>query len=433
VPIATPVLVGGMPSAVREWLAPEMEQMGFVLVSGGGTVSDGREAVPLSPGSPVGVELVRGDLRIAATGTVTFIEGDRVFAFGHPFLGAGRVEMPMVSAHVIHTLADTAGSLKLANVGEEIGAIVEDRAGAVVGVLGHRAAMIPLDVVVRGADYGEESYHYETIRHPRLAPLLAASVVGSSLRGVGYTADTTMLASGVVHLEGLADLPLEMAFASAGGGDPSLSIASELFFVLSNLTSNPFDELRIESMELEIEARLNSTRYLVEEVQYDRGTVKAGAPLRLRCVLRKYRGGTEIIELDVPIPDEIPQKHGLILAIGSPTYVQRALGDPLLARLRSAEDLEATVQALRERRPANYLSAAVYRAGGTLVSRGEVYTELPPTAQRLLATQSGPQSAQQRPLGSPLGAAEVRLDGPVRGGAHIRLRVDRRTEFGGDD
>ena len=214
------MLAGALPPAVREWLAPEIEPMGFVLTPGGGGSSSENAPEELGPGSPVGVELVRGDMRIAATGTVTMVDGERVFAFGHPFLGIGRTEMPMVSAEVVHTLSDLAGSVRLANVGGELGAIVEDRVGAVVGRLGHEAPMIPLSLTVRGGDYGEERYDYEVIPHPGLAPLMTGAVIGSSLQTSGYSMDSTLLATGRVRFKELPDLPLEMAFSSGLGGDP---------------------------------------------------------------------------------------------------------------------------------------------------------------------------------------------------------------------
>ncbi len=427
VPIATPVLVGGMPAAVQQWLAPELDALGLVLVPGGGGSSTAAE---LKPGSPVGVELVRGDMRIAATGTVTWVDGDRVYAFGHPFLGMGRVEMPMVAAEVIHTLADLAGSIKLANVGAEMGAIVEDREGAIVGRLGQTARMIPLDLIVRGADYGEQSFHYEMIPHARLAPVLAGAVIGSSLQGAGYSQDTTMLARGHVRLRGRPDLPLEMAFASGGGTDPTMAIATEVLMTLANLGLNPFDELEVEGLTLEIDAHLGPTSYQVEEVQYSRRMLDPGAPLRIRCILRKYRGDTVAHELELALPEKLVATDGLMLVVGSPAQVERTLGDPLTARLRSAVDLDSVVRIFLERRAAHRLTAVIYRPGGALVSRGGAYSELPPTAERLLTAQAASRSSPRGTFVSPLARSEVELDGPIRGGVQVRLRIDRREADG---
>lgn len=169
-PIRTPILGGGLVGPVRDWLAPQLEEMGFVLVSGGsGGPETGDDGTTLQPGSPVGVALVRGDMTIAATGTVTWVDEDRVYAFGHRFLGSGRTEMPMLAAEVLHTVPDMIGSVKLAQVGAEVGAILDDRLTAVVGRLGMQARMIPVDLVVRGADYGEQTFHFELVQNTTLA------------------------------------------------------------------------------------------------------------------------------------------------------------------------------------------------------------------------------------------------------------------------
>ena len=123
-PIATPIAAGGLTAELAEWVGPQFEELGFVMVGGGDADQDSIAGFELRPGGPVGVELVRGDLSLAATGTVTWVEDDLVYAFGHPFLGSGPVEFPMVSAHVVHTLADLAGSFKLTNIGTELGAII---------------------------------------------------------------------------------------------------------------------------------------------------------------------------------------------------------------------------------------------------------------------------------------------------------------------
>lgn len=431
-PIATPVLAAALPEAVRAWLAGELEPLGFVLAPGGGKASGAPDSGELRPGSPVGVELVRGDMRMAATGTVTLVEGDRVFAFGHPFLGTGRVEMPMVSAEVVHTLADLAGSMRLSNVGGELGAIVEDRLGAVVGRIGAHARMVPIDVTVRGGDYGDQTYHYEMIRHPRLAPVLAGAVVSTSLRTSGYSDEVTLLARGRVRLEGAPDLPLEMAYSSGAGPDPSMAVATELLLTLSSLGFNPFDELRLEGLELEIDANPEPISYRVQDVQYDRGGLAPGQPLHVRCVLQRYRGGTEIRDLEIPLPDDLSGRRGLVLLVGNPSAVDRALGDPVSKRLRSAVDLASVVRALDDRRADNRLTAVVYRSGSAFVARGEAWVELPPSAERLLATQGG---AQARPgaIAAALSRTEVELDGPVLGGARLTLRVDREEAEGDEE
>ncbi len=428
-PIATPVLVGGMPAAVRAWLSPELERLGFVLVPGGGAGRLPIVASELRPGSPVGAQLVRGDQNMTATGTVTFVDGERVFAFGHPFLGAGRVELPMVSAEVITTLADLAGSMKLTNVGSEVGAIVADRQGALVGRIGQRARMARLDLALRGADYGDRRYHFEIVSDRRLTPVLAGAVVAGALHGVGFTQESTLLVAGRVRLAGTQEVVLERAFSSDSRGHPGIELATDLLITLAGLGANPFDEARIESLTLEIDARAEPVSYTIEDVQYDRGMLDPGQGLRVRCALRRYRGATIVREIDVPLPDRLEDWSRLELVVGNPAQVDRLLGAPVAARLSSAVDLDSAVRALAELGGANRLQAVVFRAGGAVVARGETYSELPPTAERLLATQVGSPRARATQV-STVARGESVLDGPVRGGVRLRLRVDREDRGG---
>jgi hypothetical protein len=423
--IATPIVAGGLAPDVRDWLAERLDNDGFVLVAGGRNGSTSGDPSSLKPGSPVGVQLVRGDMSLAATGTVTWVEDGAVYAFGHPFFGAGPVEMPMVEAEVIHTLADMAGSVKLANVGAEIGAIVEDRNAAIVGRIGERARMVPVSLSVAGADYGEESYDFEIVKGSDLMPLFSGTAVANALRtNNGYSQKTTLLARGTIRLTDAPDLPLEMAFAGTGGSDPTFAVASELFLTLSTLWSNPIERVDVESVELQIEARSDVASYQVEALHYDRGALRAGQPLVVTCVLRKFRGDTETHEIVLDLPERLPRSGRLILAVGSPSGIDGVLGGRLARRLASAKDVSTVVDALSERRSAHRLTAIVYEPGKAVVSRGAAFTDLPPTVERLLS-KTAERVQSQRPLVTPLIRAEIELDGPVQGGKQLRLRLER--------
>jgi len=426
-PIATPIHVGGLAPAAREWITPHLEERGFVVVAGG-TGSDDGSGSPkrLEPGSPVGVELVRGDVRMAATGTVTWVDGDRVYAFGHPFLGTGPTELPMVAAEVIHTLADMAGSLKLANVGAELGAVIEDRQSTIVGRLGARARMIPVTLKVRGGNYGKRDYGFEVARSSDLTPLLAGLAVANSLlNNTGYLRQSTLLARGTVRLEGLPDVPLEMAFAGTRNSDPAIGVAADLFATLGRLWTNPFEEVEIKAVDLSIEVHPELVSYEVESLHFDRGTLAPGESLDVRCVLREYRGETVTREFSIPLPEQLPRSGTLVLAVSNPEGIDQVLGRLIDRRLASATDLHAIVEALGDRRSRHRLTAVVYEPGGSVVSRGVAYSELPPTAERLLSLQTGAGRRQNGRGVSPLVRVEQELDGPVEGGKQVRLRIDR--------
>jgi len=425
-PIATPILLSGVVGNVKSWLAPQLEELGFVMASGGAGGSANDIPTKLEPGSPVGVELVRGDMRMSATGTVTWVDAETIWAFGHPFLGMGRIEMPMVTAEVIHTLPDLAGSVKLANVGSVVGAIVEDRQSAIVGRIGQEARMIPIDVSIRGGDYDEQQFHFEAVQNSRLTPLLVGVVAANALYvNNGHTEKTTMLARGTVRLTGLPELPLEMAFSGAEDVDPSLAVAGQLFGTLNRLWSNPFQEVDVEGIELSVEVQGQPIGYRVENIHYDRGPLHPGETLTVQCVLREHRGGTVTRELSFELPEQLPRSGTLMLAVSNPAGIERALGSPLSRRVRSAGDMRSLVRALSDLRSSHRLTGVIYEPGGTVVARGMSYTELPPTAAKLLSLRATPEDRRVGPLVSPLSRAEIELAGPVHGGGKIRLRVDR--------
>jgi hypothetical protein len=429
-PIGTPIQASGLTPTVREWAAPQLEQLGFRLVAGGGTEGETGTASELKAGSPVGVSLVRGDMSLAATGTVTLVDGETVYAFGHPFLGAGKVEMPMVSASIVHTLADLAGSVKMASVGPEVGAILEDRLTAIVGRTGHRAQLIPLDVKVQGADYGEQQFHFEVARSSALSPLLAAVAVANSLSSnVGYDQEITMLSSGTIRVKGLPPIPIEVAGTSVGGGDPAIGVAVTLQQMLGSLWLNPFDEVQLEGVDISVRVEPQVRRYRVEELNYDRGPLRRGQTLTVHCVLRPYRGENVTRRFDLKVPEDLPPNARLALAVGSPDQVDRALGQPLSRRYRSAGDLAAVADVLGDLRASNRLTAVLYHQAAGVVSGGVAYADLPPSAQKLLSARSRSGGASTTRVAD-LVRAEQMLDGPVDGRVIVRLQVDSALENG---
>jgi hypothetical protein len=427
-PIATPISVGGMVAEVRDWLAGEIEEQGFVLVGGGGAAEDAEPPGRLTPGSPVGVELVRGDLSIAATGTVTWVDGQRVYAFGHPFTGSGRVEMPMVAADVIYTLGDLAGSMRLSSVGGELGAIVEDRLTAIVGHLGAKARMIPVRLRVQGADYGEERFEFEIARSGMLTPVLAGAVVGNALlSNTAFVRESTMRARGTVTLAKLPDLPIEVTASGIQTANPGLAIAGAIHRTLSGLWVNPFGEVEIDGITLEVDVSPEVVQYQVQALLYDRLPLRPGDTLDATCVLRAYRGETVTRQLSIRVPSGLVPDRDLALSVGSPTYLEGILGRPLTQRLHSAEDLPSFVRALGSRWSADRLKAVLYQAGAGVVRGGALFEHLPPTAARLLAADL-PANATQRRRVARLAVEELQLDGPAEGGVTVRIRVDSALE-----
>jgi hypothetical protein len=425
-PIATPVHAAGLSQLARDWIAPQLDELGLRLVAGDAGSSGASGTTELRPGSPVGVALVQGDLPVAATGTVTLVEGDRVYAFGHPFLGVGPTELPMVSAEVIHTLADDAGSVKLARVGAPLGAIVEDRLTAIVGKLGATPRMVPLSLHVQGRAGGDETLHFEIARSPSLTPLLAGLTVVNGLVGsAAYENQTTAILSGRVHVHGYPDVPIGVAAASSGGQDPALAAGIRVQQVLSALWRNSLAQLELDAIDIEVAFTPGVRSYQVDGVHYDREGFEPGSSVPLTCTLRPYRGALETRRTEITIPVDVSHDASLTLAVGTQEYLEQLLGQPLGRRMRSARDVSAAIEALSDFAPSNRLQVVLLDGRGGVVSRGRAYGPLPPTAEKLLG--AAPPGRAPRTTASIVARTEIVLDGPAEGGIAVPLELERRV------
>ena len=225
---------------------------------------------------------------------MTLVDGDRVYAFGHPFFASGRTEMPMLSAEVLYTLPDQFDARKLTMVGEERGAIVEDRLTAIVGRTGSTAAMIPVQMTVSGGAYEPRTFDYEIIRNSRLVPLLAATTVANSLvANLGYDAETTMSGPRKGSARGWDRPAVRDGIRRQERNQPRHS------------DRYPAGGATGPSLEQPLSARCDSTAsiwevtvapevrsYRVDSLVYDRGPVRPGQELKIRCLLARYREGT---------------------------------------------------------------------------------------------------------------------------------------------
>src|ERR1041385_4644248 len=169
-PIETPLVFNGFSEeAVREF-APQFAAAGIVPVMGAGSVSEAKQPEPLEAGSAVSAILVRGDMDIAATCTVTYIDPQRLLACGHPLLQFGSVDLPMNKAEVLATLPSPLNAFKIVNTTERAGVFVQDRHTGILGVFGKQPDMIPVTLTIHGGNSTKE-FHYEVLNNPRLSPV----------------------------------------------------------------------------------------------------------------------------------------------------------------------------------------------------------------------------------------------------------------------
>src|SRR5271154_6727218 len=149
-PIETPLVFNGFSEDTVQRFASQFSAAGIVPVMGAGSVSDARQPEPMEPGSAVSAILVRGDMNIAATCTVTYMDAQRLLACGHPLMQFGMVDLPMTKATVLATLPSPLNAFKIVNTTEPVGAFVQDRHTGILGEFGKQPDMIPVTLNIHG-------------------------------------------------------------------------------------------------------------------------------------------------------------------------------------------------------------------------------------------------------------------------------------------
>ena len=227
----TPLVMSGFrPEAIRLW-QKEMAGTGLDIVAAGGgsgsskTDTDGSfgaispsAVASVVPGSAVSAQLVRGDLEVSATCTVTYVDPKQLLACGHPILQAGTVSLPMTTAEVVETLASPLNAFKIINTGDPIGTFTEDRDSAIRGVLGVKPHMIPVHITVHG-EGPDRKLNIEVVDLPSLTPqAVLVSLYDSLLENNQSSLETSYHVTGSVNIEGYPPSPLDLWAARRRSG-----------------------------------------------------------------------------------------------------------------------------------------------------------------------------------------------------------------------
>src|SRR3954463_1704930 len=183
-PIATPLAMSGFDPDVADLFVPAFRDQGFIPTGGSTAARRAGESPfegPMKPGDAVGVMLVGGDLQLGATGTVTHVDGERVYAFGHPMYNLGPTEFPMTRAYVYTILPSLFSSMKLSSTGEVIGTVLQDRATAIAGRLGAGPKLIPITISLESARAPKQTFHFGVVNDPLFGPLMTYASVLNTL------------------------------------------------------------------------------------------------------------------------------------------------------------------------------------------------------------------------------------------------------------
>lgn len=421
-PIATPLTLGGFDASVIAPVAGVFRDQGFVPVMAGSQITGARAETPqpLRPGDPIGVALMSGDLELGATGTVTEVDGDRVYAFGHPFYGLGPTQFPMTRAYVHAVLPSLQSSMKIASTGEVIGTISQDRATTIAGRLGAGPAMIPISLTLNNAERGlRKTFRMAMVNDELFTPLLAYLSILNTLtsyerqNGVG-----TYVLKGSASIRNHGDISFEDLFT---GDQPSAGAAASVVAPINFLLRNSFEGVQFEGLNLEIEASEQPRSATLERAWIDGTRVKAGTTVDLKVLLRTYRG--EEITRSVPVQIPSNARGSVSIMVADATRLSQWEQRELQVQPLQTSGLPQMIRLLNDARKNNRLYVRLVTRDGGAVVRGEPLAALPPSV--LAVMESDRNGGSFRPLQSALlGEWEIVSGHAVTGSRTLTLPLE---------
>ena len=396
-PIAVPLSMSSFAPDTLARFSKTLDAMGFVAVPSGST-SNAASAVPpkagaaFQAGDAVGAVLINGDFNVAATGTVTYVDGNRVYAFGHPFLDMGEVKFPMAKSEIVGVMPSLASSFKFGETGQVVGSFQQDRSTGIMGTMGGQADMIPIDLMVEGSGPAQK-YHVNIVRHSMLSPLILAmaadSVVANAQRAAG---ERTVLMESDIKLKGF-DEPIHLREGWAGP-QARQAIPAYLALVAGYVMSNEFRAADIESVKIHLrhDDDLKIAKLLEASIDTpENGRITPGDTVKVRTLLKPYRGTAFEQTFDLKIPDDMaPGSAYLLVGSGSlANQIDFSLVPP------DPRTLEQVLAVLERLRPSTDLTIGLYSSAEGAVTAGVYLPNLPPSVRAVVAgdTSNGAQAA----------------------------------------
>jgi hypothetical protein len=423
-PVDTPVSMAGFSERTIEVFGPKLRELGLRPMQGVGGRSRARDTDTKAPepGSMISVGLVGGDFNLTAAGTVTHVDGDRLYAFGHRFLSSGPTEMPLMRSSVVALVPNLNNSFKIAGVGPVIGTISQDRSTGIAGVLGKAPKTLPLTIRMRSSRGGEYLYKLDVVNDRYLSPFLLQislfSAVDATERQLG---SSSFRVSGEVKFAGeTPSLRLDNMFAGPALVSQQLSLATAV--PLAYVMQSGLAGLDVAAIDVDIESIDEERSMTIDRVWASRTRVRPGETVELAAALRDENENEVIKKMPYRVPLSAPP--GPLNITFSDGNTLNIMEWQTLGATRSAKDAAQLINAANRLRRNDRLFASIWRPEREFRLGSETLPSPPASLQAVLATSAGNDAGVTNDWRSTL--EEIEIDGfmsVVEGSATMNLTI----------
>lgn len=388
-PIETPLVFNGFSEDAVKQFAPQFASAGIMPVMGAGSVGNEKQPEPLEPGSAVSAILVRGDMDIAATCSVTYIDPQRLLACGHPLLQFGSVDLPMNKAQVLATLPSPLNAFKIVNTTEQAGTFVQDRHTGILGVFNKQPDMIPVTLTIHGGATTKE-FHYEVLNNPRLSPVAMMATVFNALHGMNeYGEEITYRLNGTIDVKGFPAVSLKNMFVPAENGQPAaMAAALSLGDRFGRIYDNPYNAPAVKDVRLDFDLVRERRLARLESARTDVSEVRPGDEVIVETVLAPYRGERVVRQIPVKIPTSASKGTLRILVSDGETLDRVSRTNPAFGKRL---DLASTIALLNKEHANNSLYVSLLEADPEARVADKVMPTLPISVMNVMEGMRGNQ------------------------------------------
>ncbi len=392
-PIATPIAASGFSPRALAFLTDQFGPIGLAPLAGGAATDRVKREEgdkPLVPGSPLSIAMVTGDFDISGIGTVTHVEGDRVYGFGHPMMSLGTCQFPMMTGY-IHTVYPRASvSMKMGSPLRTVGVIDTDVSTGIAGRLGQKPDMLPMTVKVTNGRYSEsQTFHVQIVREPNLMPTLVMSVLANAIDTEGdMPNELTARLRAKVLLKGGETIEVDDAISGARYSGPMgpQAMFGPVATIVALLTRNAIGPVRIESIEAQVEIARGRTTASIESIRLASDRLEPGQTLKALVTVKPYKRDRETISLAMRLPIDLPDGNyeAIVCDMGS-SLRRRLRNDPQLLEPRDQEGLIRLVRSQTEINRKS-LSLHVQRPDRGVSVEGQSLPNLPGSVRAVFST-----------------------------------------------
>ena len=437
------IFAAGFDAAGMKFLSKSLGLGATQLTAVGGASNAGTDYdASLAPGSAVGVAVVCGDFTVGATGTVTAVDGNKVLAFGHPFLHKGNVNYFMTDATVVGTIAGQSNGMKIANVGNIIGRINQDRETGVAGLLGEFPSVVPVKIHVKDASLGRDDTYGARIAYDEdyLAQLSAGLAYAAMSKTSDSLGESTAQLSFTVRTNAAPDGKFVRKNMFYNTTDVGQVAVGELMQAMGIICADADKEADIIDVQVDVDVEAGRKTATIVSSVPDKTTVRPGETVQIKTTIKPYRKDKETLLIPYTVPENQPDgtlnldvRGGGMIPVTPLMLLQQTTGVAVQSETDKAQTTADKLKALAETGRNNEIIIAPGAAPQPLSEKEQkkILREAAKAAKRATAAaKAAPRKVDflQKPEEKTAGQTKFETGYIIDNVAHAVLKVDHTAK-----